>query len=41
MSFESSYKGNVLERDELTFTSELGWLAALAVIIVAVIAAMQ
>ena len=32
MSFEPSYKG--LEREELRFTSELGWLASASLVII-------
>jgi len=39
MSFKPSYKG--LEREELRFNSELGWLAALAFAIVVVVASMH
>jgi hypothetical protein len=39
MSFESAYKD--YEREELNFTSELGWFGVLAFAIVSVIASMQ
>jgi hypothetical protein len=39
MSFETSYKG--LTREELRFSSELGWLGVLAFAITAVITSVQ
>jgi hypothetical protein len=39
MSLRPSYKG--LNREELRFSSELGWLAALSFIVVVLIAAMH
>jgi hypothetical protein len=39
MSFKPSYKG--LEREELRFTSELGWLAAISFAIGVVVASIH
>lgn len=39
MSLKPSYKG--LEREELRFNSELGWLAALSFAVIVIIAAMH